>query len=266
MQPYHESIIWICYQFYICPNILFQMEYVESHDDRLITLKHFYGEYLCCSLFNRISVNARQGDYYWELYVDVDNDDDTDTMIVTLGSQRYGAQYGGSLRISDKYDVDIGRGGRAKFKIIKYPQICPNVVSLESQRYPGHFIAVNDKLSVYSHDINQPIHNYNDNYIYHKAPGKLKNIIPIALKFDTNVSTICNYIGICSNALHSYKTQLKSNIDEFCKWNMHIYQHDFIKFENVMSNKYLRIDNHKHVTVGGNGGVFTFQYDPIQKH
>ena len=241
-----DIVIEICYQFFICENIMFQVEITERKCTRselysgpreynskqdLLRLRHFYNNYLCASLFNPCTVSGHPdlnefSTSEWR-YNDIDGTLDIAGAYLKIYRD-------GTVDMVDYVPSDKG-GEQRVFNIIRYPQFSSSgcdIISLESRCNPGKFLAVNDKLYVYTHDMNK------ENY-HHQ---QIKTIMEKGLKDDTiYIQQGDNYVGI--SKVNPIQVIISKNLDDIDgEWikEKHSDHDNMYKFRNTVTGKYLR--------------------------
>ena len=159
--------------------------------------------------------------------------------------------------------VNVGGTG-GQFTIFKYN---PSEKTLESNKFPGHYLAMNkhnkaDVFSVFKGGQN------NGDYFFKF------NIVSLPNRDDNNneggIVVIQHGFGQHLRVKPGDESQINGNggRGKFARWNIEYYDNgQRVKFRSTKSGKYLRIiKNGSSVDVGGSGGPFTlFTYDKLNK-
>eukprot|EP01084_Bolivina_argentea_P234132 394169_1 len=186
------------------------------------------------------------------------------------------------FRNGNVIDVDGGTGPFTKFKIHYHSR--PNGIKLESDRFPGRYLAVNPnrtmKIGGGGHHCNlwikregqaQQVHHVQQprraqvQSVQHVGQGSFN--APYLFQQNNTVIIKSNYgktLRVSPNNTHNGDGN--GGTGQYARWRVIKDGNGVIKLQNTHSNKYLRIENNNSVNVGGTGGALTrFRYH-VHRH
>eukprot|EP01083_Nonionella_stella_P253166 871414_1 len=186
------------------------------------------------------------------------------------------------FRNGNVIDVDGGTGPFTKFKIHYHSR--PNGIKLESDRFPGRYLAVNPnrtmKIGGGGHHCNlwikregqaQQVHHVKQprraqvQSVQHVGQGSFN--APYLFQQNNTVIIKSNYgktLRVSPNNTHNGDGN--GGTGQYARWRVILDGGRVIKLQNTHSGKYLRIEGNHQVNVGGGGGAWTrFRYH-VHRH